>query len=197
MGTKAEALIRNRCQQEFSHSWCLSLLPLLEKLVDEYSKGVEGGVPDEQFWNSMCKRGGTTGSGARTWFNGWINIFFSYIDRRPNRYCEPYSSEAGYVMEGLVYDKFYGMPHHTPHDVGGPDCEDFPSGMSAAPVSWEYLNETLPLNFNAGFVGATQDPVTLQIRPAIGWYITRAEPEEDLLTLMKRVAAISKDKSSG
>jgi hypothetical protein len=122
----------------------------------------------------MCKRGGTTGSGARTWFNGWINIFFPYIDRRPNRYCEPYSSEAGYVMEGLVYDKFYDMFHHTPHDVGGPDCEDFPSGMSAAPVTWEYLNETLPLNFNAGFVGATQDPVTLQIRPAIGWYITRS-----------------------
>ena len=34
--------------------------------------------------NSMCKRGGTSGSGARTWLNGWFNIFFPWVGRASN-----------------------------------------------------------------------------------------------------------------
>ena len=41
-----------------------ALLPLLDKLNAEYAKGLAGGVGDEPFWNSMCKRGGTSGSAA-------------------------------------------------------------------------------------------------------------------------------------
>jgi len=164
----SERLI-GRCTPEFQAEWGVSLLPLLDKLV-----AARSGEVDATFWNSMCKRGGTSGSGARTWFNGWVNVLFPYIDRRPNSYCVPYSAEAGYVKEGLVYDKRYGRGGSR--GVGGPDCEDFPSGMSAAPVSWEYFGEKLPLEFNAGFVGATQDPTTMQIRPAVGWFITHAAP---------------------
>lgn len=173
--TKAEALIRNRCQQELSHSWCLSLLPLLEKLVDEYSKGVEGGVPDEQFWNSMCKRGGTSGSGARTWYNGWINIFFPYIQDRVNRYNVPYSSENGYVKEGREGGR-YGMG--APEGVQGPDCVDFPNGLAAAPVEWDYLGRSIPLKFKAGFVGAEQDAETGIVKPLVGWFIAHAGKDE-------------------
>ena len=51
--------------------------------------------------------------------------------------------------------------------------------MSVAPVSWEYYGREVPLDFCAGFVGATQDPATLQIRPAVGWFITHRSVEED------------------
>ena len=30
------------------------------------------------FWQAMVKRGGTRGSGARTWYCGWINALFPY-----------------------------------------------------------------------------------------------------------------------
>merc|ERR1719253_2365013 len=85
----AELLIAGRCEQAFAKKWCAALLPVLDMLVEEYSKGLHGGSPDEPFWNSMCKRGGTSGSGARTWFNGWFNIFFPYIMDRENIYMTP------------------------------------------------------------------------------------------------------------
>jgi hypothetical protein len=125
----------------------------------------------------MCKRGGTQGSGSYTWFNGWFNILFPYIDKRPNACCVPYSSGAGYVKEGLVWDKTYNdadFDHPIPAGVAGPDCEDFGSGISSAPVTWSYYGEEHKLDFNAGFIGAIQDATTLCIRPQIGWYITRA-----------------------
>eukprot|EP01052_Picozoa_sp_SAG31_P017614 SAG31_NODE_1213_length_9359_cov_4.298164_9_plen_265_part_00 len=170
---------------------CESLLPLLDKLV-----AARSGEVDSEFWNSMCKRGGTSGSGARTWFNGWFNILFPYIDRgpwdraciyrpSPNPYCVPYSPDAGYVLEGLVYNKRYGRGFRVlmGEEFGGPDCEDFGSGMSCAPVEWDYLGQSVPLDFNAGFVGATQDPHTLQIRPAVGWFITHRPPVAEAVGL--------------
>merc|ERR1712217_931074 len=148
-----------------------------------------GGEVDAPFWNSMCKRGGTSGSGSRTWFNGWFNILFPYVDRRPNHYCQPYRADAGYVLEGLTWDKKYGM--REPEGCGGPDCEDFGSGMSSAPVEWDFNGHMVYLDFNAGFVGAVQDLETLQIRPQISWFITRAmkswTPDEKVAHLHKEI----------
>merc|ERR1712003_433211 len=127
----ASASLIGRCTPEFATSRGASLLPLLDKLV-----AARSGEVDASFWNSMCKRGGTSGSGSRTWFNGWFKIFFPYIDRRTNRYCQPYRSDAGYVLEALVWDKRYGM--HEPDGCGGPDCMDFGNGMSSAPVEWDF-----------------------------------------------------------
>merc|ERR1712217_432760 len=101
------------------------------------------------------------------------NILFPYVDRRPNRYCQPYRSNAGYVLEGLAWDKRYGM-RREPEGCGGPDCLDFGNGMSTAPVEWNFNGAMVYLDFQAGFVGAVQDLETLQIRPQIAWFITRA-----------------------
>jgi hypothetical protein len=56
-----------------------ALIPLLEKFIEEYEKAENGKAGDEKFWNSCVKRGGTQGSGAKTWFNGWINILYPFI----------------------------------------------------------------------------------------------------------------------
>merc|ERR1712050_565399 len=172
----AELLFRNRLQAEFSDRWCAALLPLLDILVSEYQKGVTGeGQPDEQFWNSMCKRCGTSGSGARTWFNGWINIFFPYISKMPNKYMVPYSSRNGYVKEGRDVGR-YGMC--APENVQGPDCSDFPGGLAAAPVAWDYYGTEIALKFKAGFVGAEQDHVTGTVKPVVGWFIAHDGKDE-------------------
>ena len=52
------------------------------------------------------------------------------------------------------------------------DEDQISGGMSSAPVIWKYYGDVIPLQFNAGFIGATQDQKTLQISPAVGWYIT-------------------------
>merc|ERR1719422_2257546 len=171
----AEALIKHRCRQDFADLWCEALLPLLDRLLWEYGKA--GHQPDERFWNSMCKRGGTTGSGARTWFNGWINVFFPYIDGKPNRYMEPYSEDIGYAREGRK-EAFYGM-WEEPSGVQGPDCEDFPGGLTGAPVTWSYLGSERKLKFKAGFVGAAQDQAAGVIRPLVGWFIAYAGSDDE------------------
>lgn len=165
----AEQLIPSRCEPEFAKVWLASLLPVLDIFVTEYNKSAnDGGPPDEPFWNSMIKRGGTRGSGARTWYNGWINIFFPYILRSVNRYLEPYSPENEYVKEGRDGGR-YGM--RAPPGVQGPDCSDFPKGLAEAPVVWDYNGTEVKLKFKAGFVAATQDPERGVVSPMVGWFI--------------------------
>jgi len=94
----------------------------------------------------------------------------------PNRWCEPYSPEQNYVLEGLVYDKRYGFGDHT---FSGPDVGDISNGMASAPVTWQYHSETIDLRFNVGFLGASQDQMTLKISPLVGWYITLYQDHED------------------
>lgn len=174
----AEALMMERCTEEFSQAWSCALLPVLDKLIEEYKVGAglsssfQRTAPDEAFWNSMVKRGGTSGSGARTWFSGWVNIFFPFIEGKPNRWCVAYSPSNGYVKEGRNgghYDMFGAIPK----GVDGPDCADFPKGLAEAPVTWLYHGSELKLTFKAGFIGATQDPNTKVVRPKVGWFIVR------------------------
>jgi len=176
----AESLLSKRCEQSWAQEWMVSLLPLLDKILGEYREGLRGHAGDELFWNSMCKRGGTRGSGARTWFNGWVNIFFPYILEHPNQYCVPYSPVNEYVKEGREDGgTFYGM--RAPHGVQGPDCSDFPSGIAEAPVTWQYFDEEHKLKFAAGFVGATQSASDGTVRPALAWYIAHAGTEQSVM----------------
>ena len=158
-----------RCEPEFATKWSEALLPVLDKLLE-----ARRGSVDSLFWNSMCKLGGKRGSGGCTWFNGWFNIFFPYIKRSPNRFCEPYSRERTYVLP-VGND----VAAHTERVSPGPGCKSFGSGMSQAPVTWGYLGKEIPLEFNAGFTGAVQDPETLEITPQIGWFITHKVHVED------------------
>jgi len=171
----AEQLLLQQCKPEFAASWSKALLPVLDKFVTASATG----EVDERFWNSLCKRGGTQGSGSRTWFNGWMNVLFPYIDSNPNRYCVPYSPSAGYVQEGREEKWYCRFREPVPEGVQGPDCEDFPSGRSEAPVIWEYLGTKINLKFVSGFVGATQDPETLAISPHVGWFIVAADETRD------------------
>jgi len=53
--------------------------------------------------------------------------------------------------------------------------ENFPTGLSNAPVVLRTKSTTHDMQFIAGFVGAHQDETTLAIRPEIGWAVTTAE----------------------
>jgi len=71
----------NRCVKSFAEWWRESLLPILDKFVEERKAAQAGQEIDHAFWNNMIKRGATHGSGARSWFSGWFNIFFPYIEK--------------------------------------------------------------------------------------------------------------------
>ena len=83
----------------------------------------ESGVADELFWNSMATRGGSReGSGGYTWITGWINIFFPYINDRPNQFCVPYEEWLGYVKQGLE-ERYYSWSATLPPGTKGPDTQ--------------------------------------------------------------------------
>jgi len=190
----SEQLVTALCTEDMAQSWLPSLLPLLDKLLQQYQaaasppQSLPGRILsnhhsiDVLFWNSMCKLGGTNGSGSRTWFNGWMNVFFPLLgggERNP--YCVPYSPRNGYAREGLVWDKRYPSfgKNAPPEGVPGPDCEDFPHGLGRAPVSWSYLGRSpMPLQFVAGFLGAAQHPDTLVVSPHVGWFISKGEESD-------------------
>jgi hypothetical protein len=167
--TSAEALINQGCLPDFASEWLSALQPLLEKILEEYIRSEDGKLSDDTFWNSMCKLGGTNGSGRRTWFNGWINIFFPIINRRWNPYCVPYSNRMGYAAEPLEWNIRYKRSHDP--TVAGPDTQDFPLGVSSAPVIWEYFGSVIRLEFKSGFIGASQDADTLTISPCVRWAV--------------------------
>jgi hypothetical protein len=139
-----------------------ALLSILDKFVSEYENAATPSkAADAIFWNSMVKRGGTMGSGARTFFSGWINVFFPYLIGTQER-----SNPFAYVP----YDeKTFSVVHKRP----GPDVNFFPSGLSKVSVTWAYFDQEIPLEFNSGFLCAKQDPTTKAISPVICWYIMR------------------------
>ncbi|MCY2964780.1 MAG: DUF4419 domain-containing protein [Planctomycetota bacterium] len=48
---------------------------------------------------------------------------------------------------------------------------DFPSGVSRVPLQWMYYGSTFPMEMLGGFVGISQEPESLRLRPEIGWAI--------------------------
>jgi Domain of unknown function (DUF4419) len=129
-------------------SWAGDLAPILEQLCESAA-----GRPDRAMWESFYKfRSGSGGDRA----TGWINVLFPYL----------HSATSG-ELEPNPYVRSWRAGH-------GPPPNTFPSGLSSASFIWEYLGRKLPMEFVAGFVGVSQDPATLGVRPAIGWAVRDA-----------------------
>jgi hypothetical protein len=167
---KAKELIQTRCLSSFAEKWLPALLSILDKFVSEYENAATSTkTVDATFWNSMVKRGATSGSGAISYFSGWINVFFPYLTSRyvkENRFAfVPYDAETFAAVNN--------NSRNSRSSSSGPDVNFFPEGMSMAPVTWSYFNRDIPLEFKSGFICAKQDPITKAITPELGWYIMR------------------------
>lgn len=160
LGTVADWLsIRNRAERfaEFDLSeWTAALLPVLDRIV----RSAQGGG-DRAFWQSFYKTGGQSGG---PWVTGWINVLFPYLmnDDAPTPGSRVFRNE--YLTS---WEAGLSAPR-----AGGPLSNDFPTGLSCVPFTWEWLETQVPMRFTGGFVGVSQDEVTGAVRPAIGWAIS-------------------------
>merc|ERR1712154_129323 len=176
---KADKLLSNKVTKQFGNKWKKALLPVLDKFIDAYNGDICC-----VFWNSMIKRGykytqgfGSGGGDSRTWYTGWFNVLFPYLSVQgnfvENTFCVPYSLQAEYVCNGVQKTGEHGN-----------DPEDYPIGLSSAPVLWEYISDgihptqTLELKFISGIIGYEQDPVSLEISSKMGWLIAHKEQEK-------------------
>eukprot|EP00486_Rosalina_sp_Unknown_P000639 CAMPEP_0201567008 /NCGR_PEP_ID=MMETSP0190_2-20130828/7227_1 /ASSEMBLY_ACC=CAM_ASM_000263 /TAXON_ID=37353 /ORGANISM="Rosalina sp." /LENGTH=440 /DNA_ID=CAMNT_0047986463 /DNA_START=37 /DNA_END=1356 /DNA_ORIENTATION=+ len=161
--SKTVKLLNTKVTKKFGSQWGEALLPLLDRFIVAFD-----GKIDCLFWNSMIKRGATYGSGSRSWYSGWFNILFPFIEQRWNRFCVPYSMSLDYVSSGDRND--YG---------NGNDTSKYPMGIASAPVKWKRMGKELELKFLAGFVGYTQDQKTMELCPNIGWCIGYANDKKN------------------
>jgi hypothetical protein len=120
-------------------------------VLDQFVAAAQGSA-DREFWQSLYKVGGDSGG---PYVTGFVNVFFPYIgwddDMTFNRTALEWSASM--------------------RTDDGPTPSIIPPGLSMVPFDWTHLRETFPMQFLGGFVGATQDPDTLAIRPSIGWAV--------------------------
>jgi len=181
---RAQAIIAQLCLPEFAAEWGTAVDSVLSRCSDAW---LHPTTPDEGFWGSMIKQGSTKGSGACTYFNGWVNVFFPILPKisreaRPNPSCVPFTTilpiyvrdvRTGSIQEhAQTYilkesEELYLKPLRN-----GPNVLDFPLGLAVAPVTWQYFTENISLLYKSGFVGVTQDPITKELQPEVGWLIT-------------------------
>merc|ERR1712232_402736 len=82
---KVTKLLKDKVDRKFGAKWGEALLPLMDRFIAAFDGDI-----DCVFWNSMIKRGSTSGSGAFSYYCGWFNILFPFLMERENRYCVPY-----------------------------------------------------------------------------------------------------------
>lgn len=136
--------------------WISALRPILDQFV-----AASTGDVDRHFWQSVYKL--LDGSGG-PYVSGWINALFPYT----KRYAESPSSHSG---ELRVNEFAYRW-----EDASGenrPTSSQFPWGLSRAPFVWHCYLTDFPMEFVGGFVGVSQNPVTMAVRPAIGWAVRK------------------------
>lgn len=121
---------------------CEEWIKVLSPVLAQFTAAAQGN-PDLTFWKSIYKDGG--GSGG-PYVSGWVNAFFPYLAKgRKNR-----------DLSGTNYC------NHT---------DAYPSGLSSVPFVWHYFATDYEMQFLGGFVGMSQDPSTLAVRPALGWAV--------------------------
>lgn len=138
--------------------WTKVLLPVLDQIV-----ATAHGNEDPAFWRSFLKVESQSGG---PYITGWVNVLFPYLDIWNS---STRKHELGPNPHMYRWARKLKQP-----DERGPTSSDFRSGLSTAPFLWEYLGTEIPMAFRGGFVGVSQDPETLAVRPAIGWAITES-----------------------
>ena len=139
--------------------WIDSLKPIL----DQFVAAVEGHV-DKSFWSSIYKQ---TDSSGGPFISGWIVTLFPYMDTRRNHWLK-YSWQD---WKSRMTESRFGH---------GATTDSLPPGVTTTPFVWEYLGQDFEMHFYAGFIGVSQDPVTLSIHPEIGWAIVADEELEKI-----------------
>lgn len=176
------------------HWWMAGLLPMLDQFV-----AARNGSPDREFWCNFYKIE-VIGSG-RSFIQGHVLSLFPYLGtRRPTAeqltddltsYLrdKKNSSESEIQIEvaklreeiktgeeklsdrGLRRNPHMGVKLQERN--GGIQMSDVPATMNSAPLMWNYLGQNCEMDLLAGFIGASQNPKTLALRPELGWAIRK------------------------
>jgi hypothetical protein len=139
--------------------WIEHLQPVVEQFV-----AAPSGHVDADFWRSFFTYDGSSGSQQVT---GWVLRLFPYLSN-PDAY-RPRTLAASPLRRNPWLTKSPGR--------SGPAQSEFPGTVGRVPFRWQYLDHDYPMEFLGGLVGVAQDPVTLALRPEIGWAVAAETTE--------------------
>jgi hypothetical protein len=122
------------------------LIPILKKILQTVENPE---TRDVKFWSNLINEGG--GSGG-PYYSGWICKLFPYLQ----------DERQGPQRNIFNYSKNFG---------GGITLSEIPSGISNAPVTWEYLGVEHNMVFTSGFYGYLYDPTSHTLSPEISWIV--------------------------
>ena len=174
--------------------WTQHLLPFLDQFIE-----TSAGRPDKDFWCNFYKLR-APGSG-QAYIHGHIITLFPYFGKqRPTKqrliddfgnyirsqnynnrlsteqieakiksFASTLKDDSGQLQNTLRRNPYIGRTDLTQRE--GMTTADISTNMNSAPMIWDYHGRILQMELLAGFIGSTQDPVTLAIRPKIGWAI--------------------------
>lgn len=174
--------------------WTPHLLPVLDQFVE-----TAAGRPDRDFWCNFYKLE-SAGSGESHIHGHILNLYPYFGRKRPTkgrlvedfevfirntqmsgprtesqiqdeirRFSDRLKDDSGQLQDTLRRNPFIGRTDLTIRE--GMTTNDVNTKMNRAPMIWNYFDNMLQMELLAGFIGATQDPHTLAIRPKIGWAV--------------------------
>lgn len=167
--------------------WLSRLRPILRQFV----AAAEGDV-DRPFWQSIYRQFTPGEPCSASSGMGWINLFFPYLNDREGSATRrnPWLTGERDLEELLtppdLPSRGRGLRRGNTQDLAAHRHPGYvfeshlPSGLAKAPFTWEDrdLSGRLlckwDMEFLGGFVGVTQEPETLALRPEIGWAVREA-----------------------
>ncbi|MCY0990426.1 DUF4419 domain-containing protein [Nannocystis sp. ILAH1] len=161
-----------RALAEYELEWWIgTLVPLLDEFIAAFE-----GRPNLDLWAHIFKH--RSASGAPD-LRGWVQVFFPYLtDGGPQAKLRE-NPVLRAAKRGSAKRSQGGLEPWITDERMDPGC--IPLGLARAPLSWNYLGEPHAMELLGGFVGIDEDPVTLALRPAIGWAVRDVAPADVLV----------------
>jgi hypothetical protein len=145
--------------------WTDHLLPVLDQFI-----AASEGHADGKFWQNFYKLDESSGG---PYINGHLVNLFPYVyDHTGNSpWSDMRRSSRNPCLGWAEPTRERGV--RAPRTAWHPGLRSgqLPPALSAAPFTWEYHGEKLPMDFVAGFIGVAQEKETLALRPEIGWAV--------------------------
>lgn len=142
--------------------WTNALAPAIDRIV----ASAEGNF-DRDFWQCLYKPQEAYGGDA---FTGWLNLLFPYFDTDAGFFRREFPANTG-PRASWIFD--------------GGRAESLPKGKSRAPLRVTHADGKSDewLELIGGFVGVSQDPHTMALKPELGWFVRDAAQEAVLFAL--------------
>jgi len=161
------------------HWWTSRVAPILDQFV-----ATAKGDPDVEFWQAIYKP--QTRYAARL-ASGWIIDLFPYLYGVPRRssdrlsmdapgrgLCDSPSCNRNSLLNEPRTNWLLPSPSDHPFAGRGVSLDNFPSGLSRAPVTLQFPDRSkMSVEVMGGFLGVSQCPDDNALSPVIHWAVVQ------------------------